>query len=111
MPEFLLMPKNYYKPIWRQKLDELIKLAGNRRHLSLMLTSVIHTHNPERKLGPDWITGWHARGKISPLGALLVEMHPELNLHFTKEELRPDINIFQWHDYNIALKHKFLTPK
>lgn len=72
--------RDQLKAMRKQALDDLVKYAGGRTHLSRMLEVPLSTVN-----------SWVDRGLISSNGVDKVAKHEELSERFTKEGLRPDL--------------------
>lgn len=66
----------------KERLDELVKFAGNTLHLAFMLDM------PEAT-----VKAWVNRGRISKLGAVNVEKNKTLAKHFSALYLRPDLAV------------------
>lgn len=64
-----------------EKLNGLVTIAGNDKHLAKMLSVPVATAR-----------GWIGRGRISRKGAVLVENHPVLGESYTAADLRPDLD-------------------
>ena len=76
----MIKTKAQIHEVQRAGLISLIATAGSKAHLAKMLgvhSMVIH--------------GWFSRNRVSKKGVLKIESHPELSLHFSRENLRPDM--------------------
>jgi len=76
----LTKTKTQIGEIQLEGLQALINTAGTKAHLAKMLdidSMVVH--------------GWCSRGRVSKKGVVMIEHHPNLSLHFTRDMLRPDM--------------------
>ena len=64
----------------KEKLTELVSVAGSVTHLAKMLNTPYST-----------VQGWIDRERISKDGAKKVSEHPVLSETFKAEDLRPDL--------------------
>lgn len=69
------------KQMQKDRLSELVSVAGNASHLARMLDKPNST-----------IQGWILRGRVSKSGVEEIEAHPAFSEKFNMAYLRPDIN-------------------
>ena len=79
---FYTMTKDEVKKVQEETLVKLIRVAGSRKHLALMLGVEKHL-----------IDGWCRSGRISKNGFELVTSHPTLKSKIDIKNLRPELYI------------------